>query len=65
MPSVSNRTPSDLFAEIKWLREKTGLNAMSCREALIAANGDRQAAQAILRKKTFERAKQDGMVMDG
>lgn len=53
----------ELLAKIKLLREKTGYNALSCREALVAANYDMEKAKKILRDKTFRRMKESGGIM--
>ena len=36
---------------VKTLREKTGVPMMDCKEALVAANGDMEGAERILREK--------------
>jgi len=38
-------------AEVKELRERTGLGMMECKAALVEANGDMEAAAELLRKK--------------
>lgn len=41
-------------AEIKALREETGLSIMQCRKALEDADGDKEKARIILQKKGGE-----------
>lgn len=55
--------PEITAAQVKELREKTGLGMMTCKEALVASNGDSEKAVDWLRKKGLDAAdKRSGRV---
>ncbi|MEQ1603832.1 MAG: translation elongation factor Ts [Pyrinomonadaceae bacterium] len=47
---------ADLMASVKSLREKSGAGMVDCKNALVEANGDENAAMDILRKKGMAQA---------
>ena len=48
--------PEITAAQVKALREKTGLGMMTCKEALVASDGDSEKAVEWLRKKGLDAA---------
>jgi translation elongation factor EF-Ts len=51
--------------DIKWLRDKTGHSVLSCRDALLKANNNKEAALKILHDKTRESMRRFGGILDG